>query len=87
MPHLRAAGVVLSAEEVCRLQVPTTPFRLRYTLCGYGAGLMGTYALTDLPLVLAGDSLLMADPAGGWVGGGVVLLVASGDPSGYVAVL
>ncbi len=64
--------MVLSAEEVCRLQAPTTPFRLRMALCGYGNGLMGAYTLTDLPMVLAGDSLLMADPAGegDWDGAG-----------------
>lgn len=58
------AGVVLSAEEVCRLLTPTTPFRLRMNQCGYGTGLMASFVLTDLPMVLAGDSLFLADPAG-----------------------
>ncbi len=44
----------LSEKELCDLQLPPQPFHLRGRACGAGAGLMAAYALTDLPMVLAG---------------------------------
>ena len=83
-PARPPAGVVLSAEEVCRLQAPTTPYRLRMAQCGYGTGLMSAFLLADLQLVLAGGSLFLVDPSGGWEGGRWVGGRADGWMNGWV---
>lgn len=53
-----ATGVALGDKELCDLQLPPQPFLLRGRACHSGAGLMSAYALTDLPMVLAGAPLL-----------------------------
>ena len=60
--HLK--GVVLSADELCRLQSPPTPFRLRQGACRFGCGLLGSYTLTDVIQVISGDSFYIFDPSG-----------------------
>ncbi len=48
------AGVVLSREELCQLQCPGTPYRVRGRNCRCGTGLLSSYNLTDLPMAISG---------------------------------
>jgi sacsin len=57
-------GLQLSAEELCQLQSPSSPYRLRGATCHYGCGLLSCYLLTDVAMALSGDCVCIWDPAG-----------------------
>ncbi|BDA44284.1 probable Sacsin [Coccomyxa sp. Obi] len=58
------SGVVLSREELCQLQCPGTPYKIRGKTCRCGTGLLSCYYLTDLLMAVSGDSLYIWDPHG-----------------------
>lgn len=48
------AGIVLSRDELCQLQCPTSPYQIRGRTCRCGTGLLSCYRLTDLPSAISG---------------------------------
>ena len=49
------AGLVMSAEEVSRLQLALVPFLFRNRECSYGSGLTLSYLVTDVLQILSGQ--------------------------------
>ncbi|KAL4545625.1 hypothetical protein Ndes2526B_g00282 [Nannochloris sp. 'desiccata'] len=60
---IKLGGVVLSADELCRLQSPPSNYRLRQSTCTFGCGLLVSYMLTDVIQVVSGDSFYIFDPS------------------------
>eukprot|EP00850_Spirogloea_muscicola_P024010 SM000422S15899 [mRNA] locus=s422:514:20866:+ [translate_table: standard] len=58
-------GATLTRDEICALQAPP-PARLsgHGEACHYGSGLLGAYAVTDLPAVASASALYIFDPSG-----------------------
>ena len=46
---------MLSREELCQLQCPGAPYRVRGKICRCGTGLLSCYNLTDLPMAVSGE--------------------------------
>lgn len=65
---IRIDGLVLSANELCELQNPVTPFHLQGMQCHYGFGLQSCYLITDLPMIISGDGFFLWDPTGKLLG-------------------
>jgi sacsin len=60
---IKLGGVVLSTDELCRLQSPPSNYRLRQSTCTFGCGLLVSYMLTDMIQVVSGDSFYIFDPS------------------------
>ena len=50
----RSAGVVLSAQELCEMQTPQQPYKLRGVTCHSGDGLLNAYAIADVISAVSG---------------------------------
>ena len=60
---IKLSGIVLSADELCRLQSPPAQFRVRQNTCKFGCGLLVSYTLSDVIQVISGDSFYIFDPS------------------------
>lgn len=60
---VKLSGIVLSADELCRLQSPPGQFRMRQNTCKFGCGLLVSYTLSDVIQVISGDSFYIFDPS------------------------
>jgi hypothetical protein len=60
---IKLGGVVLSPDELCRIQSPPSNYRLRQSTCTFGCGLLVSYMLSDVIQVVSGDSFYIFDPS------------------------
>lgn len=66
----RLQGVVLSAQELCEMQTPQQPYKLRGVTCHSGDGLLNAYAIADVISAVSGPNLMIWDPKGCHIGAG-----------------
>ena len=51
---VRSTGVVLSAQELCEMQTPQQPYKLRGVTCHSGDGLLNAFAIADVISAVSG---------------------------------